>query len=78
MKKGKKILFVGLIGLLMAAGLVLIGCKDDEVVPAGCSSLGSCTLVSGTAFSGCGDSGCAVDDEYTANGISGANTDCDC
>ena len=38
MKKGK-IVVVGLVGLLMAGGLVLVGCKPD-----GCSGNGECTV----------------------------------
>jgi len=70
MKKVKKFLMVGLIGLLMAGGLILAGC--DEIGP--CSTGGNCR-VDGISVSGnwCKESRCIVSKSGTNH------TDyCDC
>ena len=69
MKKGK-IVAVGLVGLLLAGGLVLAGCKDKEEP---CSTGGNC-YVSGINVSGnwCKESRCAI----SRPGSGSASCDC--
>jgi hypothetical protein len=68
MKKGKKILVVGLIGLMMAAGLILAGCntKINENCPGDgrCKSGSECGVHYTCVGGGGGDCyGCAEGDE---------------
>ncbi|GHU90646.1 hypothetical protein FACS189476_10910 [Spirochaetia bacterium] len=78
MKRGKKLLVVGLIGLMMAAGLVLVGCK-----PA-CSESGDCVRVAvnaSTSYGTVGNKFCDSSDcaSYKASGQAvTADVKCDC
>jgi hypothetical protein len=56
--KISKLLVVGLIGLLMAGGLVLAGCKDEA---GGCKGDGACYyIVHNNDYKWCGVESCAV------------------
>jgi hypothetical protein len=64
MKNIKKIVFVGVIGMMMTAGLVLVGCKED------CPWNGDCSYNSATGdYKSCGSSACdeALDDGGSCN-----------
>jgi hypothetical protein len=66
MKKGKKILVVGLIGLLMVVGLVLGGCR------AGCSGNGDCRVRND-------ENSAIICDDYDCGVFGGEKGDkCDC
>jgi hypothetical protein len=70
MKKVKKILFIGVIAMMMAAGLVLVGCQPV------CSMDGTCYYTSPSTGSFCSDADCAAieaDDHK-----SGSSAKCDC
>ena len=56
--KKNRILVVGLIGLLMAGGLVLAGCDDDK----GCPTDRKCRIGSDSFYvsNTCGESRCAT------------------
>ena len=70
----KKLLFVGIVGVLMTLGLVLAGCDDLTKDKNNCREDGSC--VSGPAVDGyytyqwCQDSSCKV------KGTPGSKCDC--
>jgi hypothetical protein len=67
--KKSKILIVGLIALLMAGGLVLMGCEEEKP----CSTGGKC-YVSGISVSNwCHESRCTV----SKPGSGSASCDCD-
>lgn len=72
--KKSKILVVGLIGLLMAGGLVLIGCDQ------GCSRDGDCYYNSGNgSYTSCQDSKCAAVKAYNStNAGTSSSAPCDC
>jgi hypothetical protein len=70
--KKSKIFIVGLIALLMAGGLVLVGCKT------GCPNDKCSVTISGDGskgFDGCSQSGCASKKAYD-NGSAAATCDC--
>jgi hypothetical protein len=75
MKKIKKILFVGVIGMMMTAGLILVGCKEE-----GCAGFGDCSYTktgsSSTGGSNCGSSDCAVAKLKSAGTDGTAKCDC--
>jgi hypothetical protein len=66
MKKGKKLLLVGLIGLMMATGLVLVGCGSK------CPEGGDCNVFD-FAITDCTDTNC-----YETNILSSNFGKCTC
>ena len=68
--KTKSILFICIIGLILACGLVLLGCGSK------CDNDGNCVYVYGGAKSLCSSSDCAsVVRDKTGSGLSGG---CSC
>ena len=71
MKKGKILIVVGLITLLMTGGLVLAGCKS------GCPNSG-CTVSTDGSGSTCTEGDCAAYKYMSSNNRSGLPPSCDC
>jgi hypothetical protein len=77
MKKIKKILFVGVIGVMMTAGLVLVGCAVEEEESAGCPAVANgevvCFSRSDVSGQSCFDDDCRVNKTAV-----GSVASCDC
>jgi hypothetical protein len=74
----RKILIVGLIGLLLAGGLMIVGCSKDS----GCQGYGDCEFVytdgATTKANGCGTDSCAAVKGQNPGPDQSATYKCDC
>jgi hypothetical protein len=77
--KKSKLLVVGLIGLLMMGGLILVGCKEDELCPKISNGLGSCESSSiGSSGVPCGLDKCTPSKKWYSGEGRDSTDKCNC